>query len=107
MMLKIDDLSDVRLIWRRRDAECDGLLNSFNIFIMIHHVLRWTVRSVLWSLHRCWLEIIRLCLAVFVIIIGTVVVAVRRCATRRTLLLISDYRFIDHCDSSVAATDSH
>jgi hypothetical protein len=77
---------------------------------MIHNILRCNVRwiRIILSglLNRRRLEVVRLGLTVLVIIILSVVV-VGWCTTRRTLLLISDYRFIDHGNASVATANGH
>lgn len=110
-MLQIDDLSYIRLDEARRDAQCNRLLDSINVLVMIDLIrsrcdIRWTL-NVFWSwLQWSLFKVVRLRLAVLIIIVRTVVVAVRGC-TGRTLLLISDYRFIDHCYASVAAADGH
>lgn len=106
MLLKIDNLCNIRLIHRCRDADCE-LGSSINVLIVIDDVLWRTFRCRLW---RRRFKVVRFRLAILIVIILSVVavVAVRWCdAARRTLLLVSDYRFVDHCDACVAATDCH
>lgn len=76
MLLEINDLRHIGLVGWCRDAECDWLLNSIDVLIMIiddvvrdnnvHLVLRCWLR---WH----WLKVVGFGLAVFVIIIRSVV----------------------------------
>lgn len=100
MLLEIHNLGHIGFIERCRDAECKRLLSSINVnvLVMVYRLGRGLLRS--WRRFK-----IRLRLAVFVVIVLSVVAV--WCTTRRTLLLISDYRFVYHCDASITAADCH
>lgn len=80
MLLEIYNLCHIGLVGWCRDAECDGLLNSIDVLIMIDDIVRAVIVVVAQPLIlrlRCWcwhwLKVVGFGLAVFVIIILSVV----------------------------------
>lgn len=78
MLLEIDDLCHIGLVGWCRDAECEWLLNSIYVLIMIDDVLRddnVVDHDLVVGCWLCWhwLKVVGLGLAVFVIIILSVV----------------------------------
>lgn len=72
MLLEIYNLCHIGLIGWCRDAECDGLLNSIDVLIMIDDVAERLVLRLCGGRWH-WLKVVGFGLAVFVIIILSVV----------------------------------